>query len=57
MSDNLYEERHLKLHYLKRRVNVENASLRNHLMSIVYDAEVVSEVKSFLNGWVLFANL
>ena len=57
MSDNLNEERHLKLHYLKRRVKVENASLRNHLMSIVYDAEVVTEVKSFLNGWVLFANL
>ena len=57
MSDNSNEEKHLKLHYLKRRVNVENGSLRNHLMSVVYDSEFVSVIQSFLNGWVLYANL
>jgi hypothetical protein len=46
-----------KLHYLKRRVNNENASLRTHLLSIVHDSDFVLELKEFLNGLVLFANL
>ena len=46
-----------KLHYLKRRVNSENMSLRNHLMSILHDAEVVSQLKDFLDSMLFFANL
>jgi hypothetical protein len=46
-----------KLHYLKRRVNNENTSIRTHLLSVVHDSDSVLELKKFLDGLALFANL
>lgn len=47
-----------KLFQLKRKVNTENASLRNHLLSIIQDSEIVSQVKDILDeNFVLFANM
>ena len=57
MSVDLHHMGSGKLHYLKRRVNNENASLRTHLLSIVHDSGFVLELKEFLDGLVLFANL
>jgi hypothetical protein len=45
-----------KLHYLKRRVN-NDTSIRTHLLSIVHDSDSVLELKEFLDGLALFANL
>ena len=57
MAADLHQMGSGKLHYLKRRVNNENMSLRTHLLSIVHDSNSVLELKEFLHGLVLFANL
>ena len=57
MAADLHQMGSGKLHYLKRRVNNENMSLRTHLLSIVHDSDSVLELKEFLHGLVLCANL
>jgi hypothetical protein len=47
-----------KLHNLKRRVHNENFSLRNHLLSILHDSNIVKEIHEFFNrNLKIYANL
>ena len=46
-----------KLYWLQRKVKTEGMSIRNHLMSILHDSNLVSSIRSFLHQSVLFANL
>jgi hypothetical protein len=47
----------MKFHQMQRRIHNENESVRNHLLSIQYNAQWVTQTQDMLPGFALIANL